>query len=168
MSRTFVVSTGVSFRQTESSQQNTASIWPVSSPTGIKHTPCMPAVRTRQSWAVGWATAGISNLGEGSWGHELQTHQLLHSNTTIVKALKLWFHRGDWWNRDGTKVGLIQLHRSQYHSNTTYRLEDASGLLPVRQKHTQLHLAEDGWRPNHGDEAGMCRKAHREYSHRFV
>lgn len=73
---------------------------------------------------------GFSSLGEGRWGHELQTeimlhsHQLLHSKTTIVKALKLWFHRGDWWNREGTKVGLIQLHRSQYYSNTTYRLKD--------------------------------------------
>lgn len=70
-----------------------------------------------------------SSLGEGSWGHKLQTeivlhsHQLQHCRTTIVKALKFWFHRGDWWNREGTKVGLIQLHRSQYYPNTTYRLK---------------------------------------------
>lgn len=70
-----------------------------------------------------------SSLREGSWGHKLQTeimfhsHQLQHCRTTIVKALKFWFHRGDWWNREGTKVGLIQLHRSQYYPNTTYRLK---------------------------------------------
>lgn len=41
------------------------------------------------------------------------------SSTTIVKALRLWFHRGNRGNREGTQVGLIQLHRSQYYSNTT-------------------------------------------------
>lgn len=50
------------------------------------------------------------------------SHQPQHGKTTIVIALNFWFHRGDWWNREGTKVGLIQLHTSQYNPNTTYRL----------------------------------------------
>lgn len=73
---------------------------------------------------------GLFSLCKGRQGHEpqaeiiLHSHQLLLSKPTIVKALELWFHRGDWWNRKGTKVGLIQLHRSQNYSNTSYRLKD--------------------------------------------
>lgn len=78
-----------------------------------------------KSRAVSQTAAGIFPAS----GHRLQTeimlhsHQLQHCKTTIVKALKFWFHRGDWWNREGTKVALIQLHRSQYYPNTTYRLK---------------------------------------------
>lgn len=113
---------------------------------------------------------GFFSLGEGGRGHELQTeimlhsHQLLHSKTTIVKALKLWFHRGDCWNREGTKVGLIQLHRSQYYSNTTYRLKDEClwSARCLMNAHPALHwVGYWVWMvagPEHGDEAGHWRK----------
>lgn len=42
----------------------------------------------------------------------------------LSELLSYDFTEGTWWNREGTKVALIQLHRSQYYSNTTYRLKD--------------------------------------------
>lgn len=93
-------------------------------------TSCRLSVNARQeSSCQSDRCRDFSSLREGRWGHKLQTeimlhsHQLQHCKTTIVKALKFWFHRGDWWNREGTKVALIQLHRSQYYPNTTYRLK---------------------------------------------
>lgn len=112
---------------------------------------------------------GFSSLGVGRWGHKLQTeimllsHQLLCSNTIIVNALKLWFHRGDWWNREGTKVGLIQLHRSQYYSNATYRLKDEClrSACCLIDTHPSLHwvglLVWDGCRVKQGNETCRCR-----------
>lgn len=92
-------------------------------------TSCSQSKPDRVELSVRLLLGFFSCLREGRWGHKLQTkillhsHQLQHCKTTVVKALKFWFHRGDWWNRAGTKVGLIQLHRSQYYPNTTYRLK---------------------------------------------